>query len=218
MGLDPDLLHGVGRRRIEARRLVEVREHGAVQREQVVIGVPAVHRHDRPLAAVRRILVRPDVGDAGVDAGQGDHVAAVHGQVLHPLVVDQVGVGRRTGLHHRRRRPDLHLRRQAADREDEVQAHVRPRRQLEIAARLGLEAAGFDLDLVRASRQGQQVEEPRRIRPGRADQLLTGRSHGDGGVADHAAARIPHVSADRAADLGRRRGGTEDQQREDQTR
>ena len=86
--LDANFLNRVGRRRIEAGRLVEVREHRPVQREQVVVRVAAVHRHDRSLAAVGRILIRADGRDACVRAGERDDVAAVHRQVLHALVID----------------------------------------------------------------------------------------------------------------------------------
>ena len=92
VGLNPDFLDGI-RRRIEACRLIEVREHRAVQREEIVVRVSAVDRHDRALAAVGRVLVRADGGDTRV-AGQRDHVAAVHRQVLDALVVNQVRLRR----------------------------------------------------------------------------------------------------------------------------
>jgi hypothetical protein len=68
VGLDPNLLNGVWRWRIEARRLIEVGEDRAVQREQVMVRVAAVHRHDRTLAAIRRVLIRANRRDAGVRA------------------------------------------------------------------------------------------------------------------------------------------------------
>jgi hypothetical protein len=170
----------------------------------------AVHRHDRALAAIRRILVGPDVGDADVHEREGDDVAPVHGQVLYTLVVDQVGMGRRPRFQERRGRSDLHLGRQAADRQREIHPDVRAGRHLDVALGLGREAFRFDLDLVRASRQGQQVEEPYAIRPRRANELLLRRRHRDQGIADHAAAGIPHIAADRAGDLGVQRGGTEE--------
>ena len=58
--LDADFLHRVGRRRIEPGRLVEVREHRAIQGEQVVIRVAAIDGHDRSLPAVGRVLLRAD--------------------------------------------------------------------------------------------------------------------------------------------------------------
>ena len=162
--LDPNLLNRVGRRRIEARRLVEMREHRPVQREQVVVRISAVHRHDRPLAAVRRILIRANGGHARVRAGQRDDVAAVHRQVLHTLVIDQIRLRRTARLHHRCLPRDDDLFSHAADGKRKIQPHVCAGRDLDIPLNLRLKAGDLDFDHIHASRKGLQVEEPGFVR------------------------------------------------------
>ncbi len=137
--LDPDLLDRIGRRRIETGGLVEVREDRAVQREQVVVLIAAVDRHDRALAAIGRVLIRPDVGDAGIGSGQRDDVAAVHWEVLDPLVVDEIRLGRRPALQHRRACGDLDRLGETADAELEVEPYVAAGAHLDVLSNLALE-------------------------------------------------------------------------------
>ena len=134
-----------------------------------MVRVPAVHRHDRPLAAVGRVLARADGGDAGVGAGERDDVAAVHRQVLHALVVDQVRLRGIPRLDHRRARGDDDLLGEAADAEREIETHVRARRDLDVLLHLGLEAAHLHAESDSASGQRLQIEEPHRVGCGRSE-------------------------------------------------
>ena len=163
--------------------------------------IAAIDRHDRALAAVRRVLAGTDGGDARVSAGERDHVAAVHGQVLHALVVDQVRLRGIPRLHHRRTGGDDQLLRQAADAEREIVADVRARGDLDVLLHLRGEAAHFHLDQVLASGQRLDVEEAGGIGGGRSYEFLALQFRRHGGARDRAAGLILYVTAERAADL-----------------
>ncbi len=125
VGLNPDFLNGVRRRGIETRRLIEVREHRAVQREEIVVRVSAVDRHDRALTAIGSVLVRADRGNTRIGAGQGDHIAAVHRQVLDALIVNQIRLRRVARLDDAGAAGDDDFFGEATDAEREIQPDVR---------------------------------------------------------------------------------------------
>ena len=216
--LDADLLHRIGRRRIEPGGLIEVGEDGAVQREQVVIRVAAVDRHDRSLPTVGSILLRADVGHVGRHAGQRHDVAAVHRQVLHALVVDEVRLRGVSRFHHRRPPRDDHFLGESTDLEHEVQSEVGAGGDFDVLLYLGLEPAHLDLDEIPAARERLKVEEAGRVRWSRANELLPFQRRGDRGARHRAAALILHVAADGATDLRLEGGGLQqNQQREKNT-
>src|SRR5262245_27884051 len=146
MRLNPYFLHGVRRRWIEPRCLVEMRENRAVQREQIVVLIAAIHRHDRSLATVGGVLAGTNGGDTGIGSGQSNNITAVHGQILYPPIVDQIRLRRISTLNHRGETRDYYLFSQTANLEHEIYPHVCTSGDLDIFLNLRFESGAFDLD------------------------------------------------------------------------
>ena len=210
VGLNAHFLDGIRRRGIEAGRLIEVREHRAVQREEIVVRIAAVDRHDRALTAIGGVLVRADGGDARVGAGQRDDVAAVHGQILDALIVDQVRLRRVARLDDAGAAGDDDFFSEAADAEREIETDVGAGGDLDVLLHLGLEPGQLDFDLIGAARQRLQIEEAGGVGRGGPGQLLPGGLGGHRCAGYCGACRVMDVPTDGACDLSLERCGTQE--------
>ena len=198
-GLDADLGDRVERRRgvVAGVRPGVLAGHAVVRK--VETAAAAVDRQAAHAVPARRLAVGR-IHDARQELQVAGEVAALQGDVVDLLAVDEAGTRRVGRLHERGLRLDGDLLAQLPDfQRDRAKCEALGRAQLQALLFVDLEALHGHLDVVGAGQEVGKLENAIGARDRVAGEVGTGVGDGDRGAWHHAATRV----GDSAGDLSR---------------